>query len=68
MSRAALLAVENHSQLKFISNLVPDREHRYIIIIQISNLFCDQDASKKKTNKKNARLIFMQVSPHLLGK
>lgn len=56
MSRAALLAVENHSQLKFISNLVPDREHRYIIIIQISNLFCDQDASKKKQKKRTFNL------------
>lgn len=54
MSRAALLAVENHSQLKFISNLVPDREHRYII--QISNLFCDQDASKKKQKKRTFNL------------
>ncbi len=60
MSQAALFAVENHSQLKFISNLLPDREHRHII--QISNLFRDQDTSE------TARLIFMQVSPHLLGK
>lgn len=60
MSQAALFAVENHWQLKFISNLLPDGEHRRII--QIPNLFRDQDTSK------TARLIFMQVSPHLLGK
>lgn len=64
MSRAAFFVKkkrkEKYLQLKFISTLLSDREHRRIIQISIHSV--------SRTRPQPARLISMQVSPHMLGK